>query len=288
MSASVILLLLGPAVAQQLVDPCPEVDLDVAADDAVRAVTDDELGFARDLATTALEKVASLSRVADPEDLATLFQARAASGFYADPQQECEGDLIASSAIYPGWFNTRLGSELQEAWVSSSEGALAPATLSVGPIPDGGVLYVDGHRQVAQVVELVPGLHLVQVSVGAEVAWAWTGVLAPGEHRDLASGLPEPTPVRLVRDNPLLWGGLALTAGTWAGAIGVWSYGDTRFSLDASGGTFYDAEADPVAALDRDWRRFRLMEGGVVVGGVAATALLTSHVILKLRARRGD
>jgi hypothetical protein len=289
MPASVMMLLLGSAAAQDLTQPCPQVDLDVAADDAVRALTDDELTFARDVVTTALEGVGCVPRVVDPEDLATLYQARAAASFYADPQLGYASDLAAAAAVYPGWFNDRLGPDLRRAWEGAAAGISGTATLSVWPIPDDGVLYVDGHAHEDQPVEVLPGRHLVQVAVGAEVAWVWTGDLATDDAQVLESGLPEPSKARVLRDNPLLWGGLIAGIGTGAGTFGTYSYGHARFDqarVESSGTTFYDDEPDPLAALEQDWRSYRVMRGGLVVGTAAASALLTTHMVLKLRARK--
>ncbi len=286
MPATVMLLLVGTATAQDLLQPCPEVDLDVAADDAVRALTDDELAFARTVADGALAKLDCLPRVADPEDLATLYQARAGAAFYGDPQGAFAADLAAAAALHPGWFNDRLGPDLRRAWEEASAGVSGTANLSVWPIPDDGVLYVDGHAQEAQPVAVAPGPHLVQVAVGAEVLWAWSGPVEDGEAPALETGLPEPTKVRLLRDNPMLWGGLVaglLGGGSYAGAL----VHDSRRGVKAQDPSHYQGldVDDPVAELDGDWRTQRLLQGGVAVGSAAATALLTAHFVLKLRSR---
>jgi len=283
----VTLWVLGAAAAQGLPTPCPDVDPDVSADDAVRALTDDELVFAREVATEALDQLDCVPRVVDPEDLATLYQTRAGAAFYADPQQPFAADLAASAGVYPGWFNDRLGPDLRQAWEEASAGISGTASLSVWPIPDDGVLYVDGAAQDAQPLATSPGPHLVQVAVGADVLWAWAGSLAPSAELTLETGLPEPTKARLVRDNPLLWSGLAAGVLVGAGWFPARAWGQERFNV-TGGWTFYDDPSeypDPVASLDADFQKFRMMKGGLAAGGAVATALLTSHLVLKLRAR---
>lgn len=292
MPHTLMLWLLGAAAAQEPPAPCPDVDLDVAADDAVRALTDDELAYARDVATAALAGVGCVTRVVDPEDLATLYQVRAGAGFYADPPLAFIDDLKASAVALPGWFNDRLGPELRRAWEDAAAGIGGSAALRVGPIPDDGVLYVDGQSREGPEVAVAPGPHLVQVAVGAEVAWAWAGPLADGDALSLETALPEPTRARVVRDNPLLFGGLAAGVAVGGGLIGTASYGQ-RFVLQEDGHTFYDddpsdgdAWPDPVVAVDGHWRLYRTMEAGLAVGSVTATALLTAHVVRKLQQRR--
>ena len=163
------------------------------------------------------------------------------------------------------------------------------ASLTVWPIPDDGVLYVDGHGHAAQPVEVLAGHHLVQVAVGAEVAWAWTGELPTGESLALETGLPEPTQVRFLRDNKLLLGGLVAGLGVGGAWYPVLKYGD-RFLLGADRSSFYDdttAYPDPVTTVEGDWRRYQAMRAGLVVGTAAATALVATHVVLRLRARQG-
>ncbi len=287
MSAAVVLLGWGIAVAQEPVRPCPEVDLDVAADDAVRALTDDELSYAWDVATSALGQVDCVPRVVDPQDLATLYQARAGARFYAVPPQDHQSDLVQSAVVLPGWFNDRLGPDLRQAWERAATGLSGQAQLRVWPIPDDGVLYIDGQARDTQPAGVLPGQHLVQVAVGAEVGWAWSGALADGQDLTLETGLPEPTTARLVRDNPLLVSGLALALGVGSGAYPVYRYGD-RFKVGLDGSTFYsDSQAypDPVITLERDWKRYQAMRGLGLMGSVAATGLISAHVLGRLRAR---
>ncbi len=213
MIASIGLLFMPQAGAQPL--HC-EVDLDVAAEDAVAAVTDDELSYARDIVNTTLARLDCVARVADPQDLATLYQARAAAAFYAQPQLLWSADLQAAAAVNPGWFNERLGPELRLAWEGASVGVSGQATIYAVPIPDDGILYVDGHPADSQPWPVLPGPHLVQVAVGAEVGYAWSGELVDGQELVLETGLPEPTVVRPFRDNPLLVAGLGLGVATGA------------------------------------------------------------------------
>jgi len=281
MPGLVMLLTVPAALAEEAAAPCPEVDLDVAAEDAVGAVTDDELVYARDLADQALTQLGCVSRVADPEDLATLYQARAAAGFFADPPLAFEADLVQATVVHPGWFNDRFGPDLRRAWEEAGARVSGEATLSVWPIPDESLLYVDGHPWEAQPVVVLPGQHLVQVAKGAEVVWFWHGPLEAGGEVDLATGLPEPTRARLLRDNPLLVGGLAAGLAVGGAWYPVHSYGK-RFG---EGSEHYDVQADPVDALDSDWRRFRLMEVGLGAGTAVATAALTAHLIQRIRRR---
>jgi hypothetical protein len=285
MLAAVMLLVSSLTFAQSTFVACPDADLDVAADDAVRALTDDELDWARDVATSALEQIACVPRVADAEDLATLFQARAAAGFYADPRQEFQADLVTSAGMVPGWFNQRLGPDLRRAWEEASAGISGTASLRVWPIPDDGVLYLDGRVLQDATFALTPGFHLVQVAVGAEVLWAWTGDLAEGQDLSLETGLPEPTRVRVVRDNPLLWAGLVAGLGVGVSWFPVSQFGQRRFKLSEGADSFYGDQADPLAELDQDWGLYRTLQGGLAVGTAAASGLLVAHLVLKLRGR---
>ncbi len=257
------------------------VDLDVAAEDAVAAVTDDEHAWAREIVDTTLARVSCLSRVADPEDLATLYLARAAAAFYATPRLPWVPDLLAAAALHPGWFNDRLGPDLRLEWEAASTKVTGEASLSAAPIPDDGVFYVDGVHRLDQPVSILPGPHLVQVSVGAEVAFAWFGELTDGQALALETGLPEPTRARPFRDNPLLVAGLGLGAATAGAWYPVWSYG-SRF--EAGNEAFQGTAA--VTDQARDWRRFRAMEAGLAAGSAAAVGMLTGHLVLKVREHR--
>ncbi len=253
----------------------------MAAEDAVAAVTDDELAWAREIVGSTLGRLGCAARVADPQDLATLYQARAAAAFYATPQLDWTPDLQASTAMNPGWFNDRLGPELKLAWEAAASGVAGEALVTANPIPDDGVLYLDGQLREDQPVPLLPGPHLVQVAVGAEVGFAWTGELEDGQVLVLETGLPEPTEVRPLRDNPLLVAGVGFGLATGGAWYPVWAYGK-RFAGDS--GSF--GGGDAIAEQEQAWGRFRLMEAGLATGSSLAVAMLASHVVVRVRDRR--
>ncbi|HJN74885.1 MAG TPA: hypothetical protein QGF58_13210 [Myxococcota bacterium] len=208
-------LLLITAVQAQ---DCEALDLDAQVDAAVTAVTDDELGEASRLAEEGLANLVCQSRVPDPEDIASLYQVQGAAGVYSGRPQLADSALRQARVTYAGYFNERLGSSVQEVW----EG-LEPAgsgTLTAWPIPDEGVLYVDGLARAEQPVALGAGTHLVQVALGAEVAYVDSIELADGQLLEMATGLPEPTKARRV--SPWLIGTVSaagLGGGLYAGAV---------------------------------------------------------------------
>jgi len=275
----VLLSLLSTSLAAGQSMAC-EVDLDVAAEDAIAAVTDDELTWARDIVDSSLARLECAARVVDPQDLATLYQARAAAAFYAAHQLDWAPDLQASIAANPGWFNDRLGPDLRLVWEAASAGVVGLASVHVAPIPDDGVLYVDGRLSESQPVDVLPGPHLIQVAVGAEVGFAWAGELAHDQELVLETGLPEPTVAQPIRDNPFLVAGAGFGLATAGAYYPVWAYG-TRFREGSQ--AFADGT---VSDQERDWRRFRAMEAGLVAGVSLATAALMGHAVVRLRARR--
>ncbi|MCP4803916.1 MAG: hypothetical protein GY913_14485 [Proteobacteria bacterium] len=256
------LLLLSSALAQDC------IDLGAHAEKAVVAVTDDELDLASRLAKEGLASLACQPRVPSPEDLATLHQVRGAVGVYGGNDALAESALTQAKSTYPGWFNDRLGSGVRTVWEAASPAGESQVT--VWPVPDDGVLYIDGQARSEQPVVVPTGSRLIQVAVGAEVAFVQVVELTDGQEMEFATGLPEPTSDRRIL-TPWLVGPLL------GGA--------------ATGGLVYGASTlEPELARhsdrgDLDQLRSTRRDQMLLVGGGAATAVLgAASLVLHFRA----
>jgi len=256
-------LLLIPLAAAQ---DCEALDLDAQVDAAVTAVTDDELGEASRLADEGLANLVCQSRVPDPEDIASLYQVQGAVGVYSDKPQLADRALRQAKATYPAYFNERLGGSVKT--VFDNQQAVGEGTLTAWPVPDEGVLYVDGLARAEQPVALSPGTHLVQVALGAEVAYVDVIELADGQLIELATGLPEPTKARRV--SPWLIGTVT-SAAVGGGLAGASMYFDQQMQA-ASEPT--DGSAPVLGSIDSNRQAsVRLAYGAAGVAVVGATSL---------------
>ena len=204
------LLLLTAASAQDC------LDLGAQVEKAVVAVTDDELDLASRLAKEGLDSLSCQPRVPSPEELATLYQVRGAVGVYGGNDALAESALAQAKSTHPGWFNDRLGSGVRTVWEAQTP--TGEGLVTVWPVPDDGVLYIDGQARSEQPVLVPAGSRLVQVAVGAEVAFVEVVQLADGQELEFATGLPEPTADRR-RFTPWLVGTL-VGAGAAGGLTG--------------------------------------------------------------------
>ena len=98
---------IGAASAQE----CATIDLDAEVEYAVTNVTDLALDDARRVAEAAILNLSCLQRVADPQDLATLWQVLGASDVYDGKTAEAAPDFVQAAVMAPGFFNDRLGPE---------------------------------------------------------------------------------------------------------------------------------------------------------------------------------
>ncbi len=255
--------------AEAPVEPeCADFDLPVVVDQLVTAITDDELAYAEREARRAIRSLPCLSRVADPEDLASLWQVLGAAAIYGGRPEEARGALLQSQVVHPGWFNHRLGPEVRAAWEQA--GAVLPgeATIQAWPIPDQALLYVDGTGREEQPVTVLAGTHLVQVAVGADVHLGQLLAVAPGEELLVETGLPEPSGFRL-RDAPWLVAAAGGLLGGAAAATGAW-YLDSRL----------DGATDLTTLRALYWGSVGLQAATAALGGVSVTG-----VVLHFRGR---
>ncbi|MCB9793470.1 MAG: hypothetical protein H6741_12175 [Alphaproteobacteria bacterium] len=204
MYAQVALTLLGAALAQEVeadaipaFEPgCMPLDLDTKVELAINELTDAEFDSAQRISEAAIAALPCVPRVADPDDLATLWQVQGSVHVFQGAPQLAEAPFRQSGAVYPGWFNDNLGPQARQAWVSATEGLTGEAHITAWPIPDDGVLYVDGAARDGREASVLPGEHLVQVAIGADVQFARMLALEDGQVADIATGLPEPTQVK--------------------------------------------------------------------------------------------
>lgn len=197
-------ILVGVAVAQD----CPAMDVDQQAERAVVALTGADFELAERLADEGLSILSCAPRVVDPQDVATLWQVKGAVGVYSQDMDKAEQALAQAAAVYPDWFNERLGAPVQGVWSEQVATLGEPVTLTVWPLPDESSLYVDGIQYQDPRVPLHPGVHLVQVADGADVLFAQELTLSAGQPQRVDTLLPEPEnmlPSRL----PWVLGGIA-------------------------------------------------------------------------------
>lgn len=258
---------------------CTPLDLDAQVDLAVTAVTDDELGEASRLAQEGLDNLVCQERVVDPEDIASLHQVQGAVGVYSNQPRLADEALQQAKAVYPAWFNDRLGGSVKTVW--DHQPTSGEATLTAWPIPDEGVLYVDGLARAEQPVALSPGRHLVQVAVGAEVAYVDLVDLADGQLIELATGLPEPTHSRRV--SPWLIAtasSAAVAGGLYGGAL----YADRAMLEEAN-----VQDREPKLAVMDEYRGLSVaLWSGAVVAGAATAASLGLLTREQVRKRQQD
>lgn len=267
------LLLIGAGAAQD----CDPLDLDAHVDAAVTAVTDDELGDASRLAEEALANLVCQTRIVDPEDIASLYQVQGAVGVYSERPQLADSALRQARAVYPGYFNERLGGSVRAVWDNQS--APLGGTLTAWPIPDDGVLYVDGLARVEQPVALSSGTHLVQVAVGAEVAYVDLVELTDSQLIEIATGLPEPTRARRV--SPWLIGtvtGAAVGGGLLAGS----QYYDQSMLDEAA------EEKPKLSTMDSARAASVGMFSGAIVAGAIGAVSLTMWTREQVEKRKAE
>jgi hypothetical protein len=209
-----MLLLISAALAQ---DDCASPDVATLAEQAVQHVAMDELDLASQRVAEAVDGLECLDRVPEPEHLVTLWQVRGAVGLFSGKAGMARDNLRIAKGMHPGWFNEDLGAEARTAWEAADP--LGSATVTAWPIPDEGVLYIDGQLRTEQPVQLSAGPHLIQVAIGAEVHFADFAELADQQVLELATGLPEPSRRRRLGPWLLAAGGSAAAAGgAWTGA----------------------------------------------------------------------
>lgn len=257
-----MLLLISAAWAQE---PCPAPDVPTVAEQAVQHLAMDELDLASQRVAEAIAGLECLERVPEPEHLVTLWQVRGAVGHFSGNAAMAEENLAIARGMHPGWFNEDLGAELRAIWEASEP--QGGATVKAWPIPDEGVLYVDGQLRSEQPVQLSAGPHLVQVAIGAEVQYSHFAELGAGQELELATGLPEPTRQR--RLGPWLLasaGGAALAGGAWTGA---WIL-DTQLQPLRDEGDLEGLQQARLGSL--------ALAGGAVALGVVSAGALGMHV----------
>ena len=203
-----------------LATECTTFDLDARADQAIALLLDSQFDRALEVTDETIAQLECLDHVADPSDLATIWQIRGAVGVYGDKPELVNSELQQAAAMNPGYFNAALGPKVRAEWVAAGADPGEPGRLTVVPIPDGGVLHIDGQPWTDQPALLTPGLHLVQVSVDQDVAFAHLLRLGPAMDITIETGLDPAT--KRVRVTPWLIAGTstALAAGgTYTGAV---------------------------------------------------------------------
>ncbi len=258
MSVILILALAAPAPAAD----CEPVSLGPLAARAVELVIEDELDAATREAWRGLGALDCTEEVPRPEDLATLWQVLGAVEVYRGELALADDHLARAAAVNPGWFDDRLGQDVQEVWSLVSAAAVASAGISAWPLPEGAVLYLDGVVRPATPVELIPGRHLVQVVWDGELAFQLVLELEDGQRAELATGLPEP---QIARRGPSPW-----LIGAGVAALGAAGSYAAAVRLDRS-----LTERTTVEELDADYLRTRQLGYGLAggLGGLAALGL---------------
>ena len=204
-----MLLLTSIALAQE----CATFDLDARADQAIALLLDSQFDRALEVTDETIAQLECLEHVADPMDLATIWQIRGAVGVYGDKPALVNSELQQAAAMNPGYFNAALGPKVRAEWVAAGEDPGEPGRLTIQPIPDDGVLHIDGQPWTDQPALLTPGIHLIQVSVDQDVAFAKVVSLGPAMEITVETGLDPAT--KRVRITPWLVAGTtpALAAG---------------------------------------------------------------------------
>jgi len=260
MSGVLILSLFAPASAAE----CAPIELNAAANSAVELVIDDELDAASRAAWDGLAALECLTRVPDPEDMATLWQVLGAIETYRGERELAAEHLARSAAVHPGWFNERLGQEVQEAWADATVALTDSAGLAVWPVPTGGLLLLDGVVRPPTSLDVAPGRHVVQVVVDEDLVYSLVLELADGQRAEIATGLPEPEVAGSSVSPWLVGAGAAAlaAAGSYTAALVV----DRRLP-----------EATTVSDLDQGYSTGRTM-GYAVAGGLAGVAVVGAGV----------
>lgn len=254
MPAALILSLVAPAVAAE----CEPADLGPLAARAVDLVIEDELDAAAREAWRGLGALECARDVPQPEDLATLWQVLGAVEIYRGEPALADDHLARSAAVHPGWFDDRLGQDVQEIWSAVSAASVPSAGMSVWPVPEGATLYLDGVVRPSTPVALAPGRHLVQVVQDEALVFHLVLELAEGQQAEIATGLPEPA---VARRGPSPW---LIGAGVAAlGAAGSYAVA-SRIDASLPGAT-------TVEDLDEGYFRSRAVGYGVA-GGLAGAA----------------
>lgn len=229
------------------------------SDQVVTALTDGSWDLARVQAQTALTGLASLSEPPDPHDLASLWQVLGAVGYFTQEKDLIAPNLAQACAVDSQWFNPRLGADTESLFRAACAPLRTDSHLAVHDVPPGALVFVDG-RLVEGEVDLVAGLHLVQVmQEGVRLHGALVS-LAPGERVYHVTGLVPPPERRAPGWVPLTVAGATLGGGllTWQ-AIRTWQSYQERFDYcaDLEGGC---ADVDEVHATRR--RAIALGSGG--------------------------
>lgn len=268
-----ILLIVGTGWAQD----CVPADLDQLAELSAISLSEGNFDKAMELSSDGLAALPCLERVVDPQDLATLWQVQGAVSVYRDGGDGADA-LRQSHAAYPGWFNERLGAPVRKAWIQAGEGVEATAVLAVWPISDGHLLYVDGQLREEQPVMVAAGEHLIQVAVGAEVAFAQVLTVAGNEQRTIDTGLPEPSPGRPSWVSPWFFAAVGTGLGAGATYVAAYSYVD---DLDAAA-----ADGDR-PGIDRAWNA-QVGLGYIATPVLAAAAVGTGLLWVRQVRREAD
>ncbi len=154
----VLLLVARPARAQ-----CTSPDVVGVAASAVDAVIEDEYEQARLDIQDVLATLECLDHLVDSKSLATLWQARAAMGYFDGDLNTVGSDLRQAVAVDTEFFESRLGRDIRAIWEHEVTQDAGVAKLKVQSGRRRQVLWVDGVACSGQSVEIRPGLHLVQV-----------------------------------------------------------------------------------------------------------------------------
>ncbi len=256
-----VVLSLALAVSAAAAD-CEPVPLGPTAAHAVDLVIEDELDAAAREAWRGLGALECIEEVPRPEDLATLWQVLGAVEVYRGELALADDHLARAVAVHPGWFDDRLGQDVQEVWALVSAAAVASAGISAWPLPEGSVLYLDGVVRPGTPVELIPGRHIVQVIWDGAVAFQLVLELEDGQRAEIATGLPEP---QVARRGPSPW-----LIGAGVAALGAAGSYAAAARLDRS-----LPDLTTVEELDADYLRVRQLGYGLAGGltGVAALGL---------------
>jgi len=148
----------APALAD-----CPSPNVEGTAIAAVEAVIEDEYAQARSDLETVLETLECLDRLVDPISLVTLWQARAAMAYFDGESAFVSRDLRQAAAMHGEFFEDRLGGDLRAVWEHEVSRDVGLAWVQVHLEHRRQVLWVDGVVRPGHLVDVRPGLHLVQV-----------------------------------------------------------------------------------------------------------------------------
>ena len=171
-----------------------------------------------------------------PETLSSLWQARAAIEIFQEDQARALSFLRQAVAFAPSSYDPRLGDDFGAWWEEVRGATAANAWLSFAPQEEGVVLFVDGRQVEASSLDVVHGLHLLQVSRGSAEGGVASRLLEvePSQTLEVLTGYERPPPP--VAEAPRRWPPWAL-AGASVAALGVGGvlYGGARIAYERDG-----------------------------------------------------